>query len=265
MPNSEKRPAVLVLSDPRTLRRVLVLLACLAFALQGSYIVGPTSSSITPSTGNPAFVQAVEAHTAGTPTNLSVSFGSLPVVAHVVIVGVVSGPGPADHTAQVTDNQANGYSRLLIQPNIAGTVQRADLWCAPVATSTGTFTATVTFSTNTLMGIFALEYSGTTCNMDKAAAANTNTSPYNCGSITTVNAKDLVLAFLGTNPALAAVTYTAPTGFTIRKSQTDPTLGLTGSIADKIVSGTATFTPTYTATQNVVTSPCITSALISTP
>jgi len=267
MPNSENRPAVLVLSDPRTLCRVLVLFVCLELALQASYIIGPSASSpVFPTTGTPAFVQATEAHTAGSPTNLSASFGVLPVVSHAVIVQVLTGglSGVADESTLVTDNQGNGYSRLRQSPSSSiGNPPRTNLWCGIVGASAGTFTVNALNASNSFFGVLIAEYSGTSCNEDQSNDAQTSTSPYNCGSITTRNAKDLVLVTLQTQAATGTITFTPPASFTTRTSQGVAASGQTGALADQIVSATATFTPTWTASQNVTQSPCNLVALLS--
>ena len=270
MPNSENRP-VLVLSDPRTLRRVLVLLICLAFALQGSYIIGPTGPSpITPSLGTPKFIQGFEAHTLTVPASFSGSFSSLPAVGDIVVVFPPTGnDGSASNglTMSVTDNQGsgngNGYSRLVMNPVNTGSVPRMSIWCAAVVVSSGTFTITMSEGSNMIPGMMALEYSGTSCNPDRWANGSGATSPYGCGSITTNNPKDLVLVAINASTSVLPVTFTTPTGFTPRLSQTDSTLGLVGAIADNIVSAVNTFTPTYGTGQNHANTPCSVVALLS--
>lgn len=247
-------------------RGAVILLIAAAFAIQGSYIIGPPGfGPIFPSTGTPSFIQAAEAHTAGTPSTLSVSFGSLPAVANIAIVGTLTGAtGASDQTAIITDNQGNSYARLTIQPNNNGSVSRDTLWCTVVTASAGTFTATVNFSAAAVPGLFALEYAGTTCNPDKLTGDSTSlTSPYSCGSATTSNAHDLLITMLNTGGSIGAITFTAPTGFTIRTSQGASASGRTGAIADEIVSATASYTPTFSASQNIPTAPCAFIALLS--
>ena len=260
-------------SDSRpTSRRFLQLFAAGCFVLaalltvvngiRASYIIGPTSHPITPSTGTPAFVQTAGTSSGAGPT-LTLSFGSLPAVAHVVIVAVASnGAAGLDGSDSITDNQSNAYARVNFSPK--NTLIRIALWCAPVTTSSGTFTITSTFSAADLATVFALEYSGATCNPEKIAdVSSQSTSPYSCGSITTVNARDLLLAFVNTPLSTGTINYTAPTGFTIRQSQGVIATGRTGSIADDIVSATNTFSPAYVADQNLANSSCLVVALIS--
>lgn len=246
---------------------VLLVLAA-ALAMQGSYIIcQPTP--IFPSTGTPSLIQAVEAHNAGTPSSLAVSFGSLPATANVVVAGMIVGnasTGAIEQGNVVTDNQANNYVRLVQTPaSSVGTVPRVSFWCTIVTASSGTFTVTGTINGNDTMGMFALEYAGTTCNPDKLTGGSpvSDTSPYSCGSFTTSNAHDLLLTFLFTNASTGTITFTAPTGFTIEKSQTASASGRTGAIADEIVAATNTFTPTFAANQNLTASPCAFVALLS--
>lgn len=250
----------------------MLFLIVATLGLNASYVIQPptTPSPITPSLGTPKFIQAAEAHAIVGLSSLTVSFGSTPVVGDIVVViGLTanSGASTTDLTLVMTDNQGagngNGYSRLQINLNATGNVGRVSMWCAPVTTSTGTFTITETASSAMLPGIFALEYSGTSCNMDKFAITSGATSPYSCGSITTVNPKDLVLAVVFAVAATGTTTFTGPTNFTIRKSQADSTIGNVASVADDIVSTTGTFAPTYGTGQNHAQTPCTVAALVS--
>ncbi len=232
----------------------------------GSYIVQPSSVGPSfPSTTTPAFVQAKEAHTTGGPTSFSVSFTTLPVVGDIAIVGIGTNGNPAtdQQITSVVDNQGNSYVRLLSQPVNNGSVQKSHLFCGIVASSSGTFTITASVFSNALWQIFALEYSSTTCNPDNGAGALTNTSPYSCGSVTTRNAHDLLLSLLFSGTITGTITYTPPTGFTTRASQVVAANGQGGAIADNILSATNTFTPTWAATQNISSTPCIAYALLS--
>lgn len=247
----------------------LGVLMLAALALRGSYIVGPTGpSAITPSLGTPKFIQGQECHTAATPTSLPCSFGVLPVVGDVVVAFVLNGGDGSGNpiTARVTDNQGsgngNGYTRLQTQPR-NGSVPYAQEWCAPVIVSGGTFTVTADWNVNTVPGLMILEYSGTSCNMDKFDAASGGTSPYSCGTFTTANAKDLVLSALVAGGSTGTVTFTAPSGFTQRLSQAVAANGVVGAIADNIVAATGTFTPTWGTGQNHASTPCGTAALLS--
>lgn len=237
---------------------VIFTILVLTVGLNASYIVGPVSNPIFPSLGIPKFIQAAPTNSANA-TTLSVSFSSLPIIADIVIVGVIgggSGSAAVDTSALVADNQGNSYSRLNIITNTTSTVGRVSYWCAAVTTSAGTFSPNVTFTSNNLITLFALEYSGTSCNPDKLTGASGATSPYSCGTFTTKNANDLLLTFLWNPGSTGTVTYTAPTGFTIRSSQAVAATGQTGAIADNIVSSVNTFTPTFTASQNLANSPC---------
>lgn len=239
-------------------------LVLIALGLKASYIVQPAPASpVFPSTGTPGFVRAVEAHTAATPTSLSVSFGTLPTVGHAVVVGSLTAAGTAanDLGNLVTDNQGNGYARIEVNP-IVGNVGRVSFWCTIVATSSGTYTVQMATTGNAQMGIMALEYSGTSCNPDGSAGAAGATSPYSCGNITTRNAKDLLLTFLFVPGSTGTVTFTAPASFTTEVSQVTAASGQTAAIADRIVSATGTFTPTFSASQNLQ-SPCGFIALMS--
>lgn len=235
----------------------------MAFSLQASYIIKPAPATpIFPSTSTPSFVQSKQ-NTGALVTTVSASFTALPAVGNVVIVGLGTYTQNAQ-TMNVTDNQGNPYSRLQLTPNdTTTTVSRGTLWCALVEVSSGTFTVTGTTVINSNPIIFLLEYKNATCNLDRFSSAVTATSPYSCGSITTLNPNDLIIAFLAfAFGGGGTITYTPPTGFTVRESQTNGALISTGSIADNIVSATGTFASTYSTSQNN-TSPCLQAALLS--
>lgn len=240
--------------------------ACFALVASASYLVVPPSP-LFPSSGTPAFVQAAEAHSTGTPTSLAISFASLPTVGNVVLLfGLNGNDGDSTNglTLSVADNQnGNVYARLQMNPNTPASAPRVSIWCAPVTVSSGTFTITETAASNLAPGLLAAEYSGTSCNLDKWANATGATSPYSCGSITTANAKDLVLIAIEAGSSTGTVTFTASAGFTIRKSQTVAATGQVISYADDIVAATATFSPTYATAQNHASTPCSVVALLS--
>lgn len=243
---------------------VLALLLALVSGASGSYIIGSVAP-IFPSTTTPGFVQTAEAHTAATPTSLAGSFGALPKIANVIVVGVTAGAGSiaTNLTTVVTDNQGNTYTRLGFQPIGGNTVSNISLWCAPVSVSSGTFTVTATFNSNVSVGIMLLEYGNTTCNPDKYSGATTATSPYSCGTFTTGNAHDILISYLSTPGSTTTETFTAPTGFTSRNTQGVIANGMTMAIADDIVAATAAFAPTYQSSQNLTSSQCATVALLS--
>lgn len=243
-----------------------VLSVLFTVVLSASYLTQPSSTVITPSTGTPAFVQAVEAHTTGTPTSLGVNMGTQPVVGNVIIVGAATLGADADSgLVQVSDNQGNtGYSRLTLF-QLSGLVPRASLWCGVVVQSSGTYTITMTTPANDGMGITAAEYSGTSCNPDIIQLANQGaTSPYACGgSMTPRNARDLYIAFIFAVNATLTTTFTPPTSFTERVNQPTAASGLVVSLSDRIVSATSTFTPTYATGQNHAGTPCVFAAMMS--
>ena len=243
-----------------------LLLLILAIGVQASYIIGPPPA-IFPSTSTPVFIQAATPNASGSSTTSSSSFSALPVIAHAVMVGVttVSGTIATQQLSTVSDNQGNTYSRMTdAGGNTTNT--HGSWWCGVVTVSSGTFTVTVTNLAAVFQGILPLEYSGMSCNQDRNANAITSTSPYNCGSITTVNAKDVVFAFFALADGGGApnpVTYTPSAGFTIRSSLTDANKIPIGSVADDVVSTAGTFTPTMTSNTASANNPCITVAMLS--
>lgn len=235
-----------------------------ALGLKASYIIGPTASPLTPTLGTPGFVQTTEAHSTGAGL-LSASFGSLPAINNIVVVGVATAGGGVTGNLElkVSDNQGNAYSQFGAQPAFGISTGVVTLWCSPVLVSSGTFTVSADGNSVNQRGILMNEYSHANCNPDRSVGAASGTSPYSCSSLTTKNAKDLLLTFLLVPAIAGTVTFTAPASFTLRNSQPTVANGLTIGLADDIVSSIATYTPTFAASQNVVNSECAFAALLS--
>lgn len=164
---------------------------------------------------------------------------------------MVTVTGTNDQTNGVVDNQTNGYSRLLMfQNDTASTNPRIALFCGVVRVSSGTFTITGSTIAAGSKWLAAKEYKNGTCNQDvPQVAAIGNTHPYSCGSLTTGNANDIVIAIVGQSFGGGGTnTATAPTGFTVIQTQTNGNVVATGSFAEKITSATGTFNGTYDLT-----------------
>lgn len=210
-----------------------------------------------------ALVQTATASNNNTPT-VSVNFTATPTVTDTVLVGVVSNGG-ACGIQQLTDNQAgngNVYARLIFAAQGCGTgTNEASLWCAPVQFSSGTFTITASQAPNNgFITVFAVEYSGLSCNGDQAAFGVTAASPYACGTYTTTNANDLLVSVLSLNSNSTA-TATPPTGYTTQVSQTNPAVEI-GFYADQVISSTAPQVPVWVSTTPPFLSiPCVAVAL----
>lgn len=240
---------------------ITILIGIFASFCGASYLIAP-ATPIFPSSSIPAFIQSKQA-TGNTVTSLAASFSSLPKVGNIVIAAVATN-GINDQTQNVVDNQGNSYSRLMLIPNNLTAATRGSLWCGVVKASSGTFTVTESTVTANSPLLLLGEYKNGTCGIDTSSSAIGNTSPYSCGSITTRNANDLLIAFLEFNfGGGGTVTYTPPTGFTARESQTNGALIPGGSFADDIVSATGTFASTYGTSQNNINEPCLQVALLS--
>jgi hypothetical protein len=245
-----------------------------AFSLKGSYII--TVAPLFPSTGTPSngtsTPPSTGANSSGT-TTININLTPAPTVGNIVVVGlVVVVNATSDQTQFVGDNQGGAYSRLGIFPNTTNTVNnptKVMFFCSVVKASVGTFTITATESTANAMWIAAKEYKTTTCNQDvPTVGAQGNTHPYSCGSLTTVNPKDVVLALVGYSFGGGGTnTFTAPTGFTLVASVTNGNNIATGSLAENITSAAGTFNGTYDATNvlqpSVNFTPCAQVAIMS--
>lgn len=222
-----------------------------SLSLRGSYLIVP--SLIFPSSSTPAAGPSSPAGAQGTGVNVSVTLTPLPTVGSVVVVGFVG--VSTGQSFKVTDNQASGgnaYSWLyLFQNDQSLTNPKVAVFCGVVKASSGTFTIT---ANSVVAGsgkfVAAKEYKNGTCNLDAVSpGAIGNTHPYSCGSLTTTNAKDILIAFVGQSFGGGGTnTATAPAGFTVIATQANGNLVATGSMADQITAATGTFNGTYDLT-----------------
>lgn len=205
-------------------------------------------------------VQTKEAHATGSPS-VAATLTSTPTVGNVLIVGVLTGANSAAFASFVDDNQttSNGYVEIRSSSGTGGV--QSSIWCVDVAVASGTFIVTAHQPANSFITILVAEYSGYTCKIDKSDSATGTTSPYSCGTITTLNANDLLVTVINVN-ASGTVGYTAPTGYTIQVSNTNGSFQ-SGSFADRVVSATETSTPTWTVDKNA-TSFCALSSVKAT-
>lgn len=230
----------------RMLNRLSAVICCWLFlAAQGEAAI--------------TLVQKIAASNTGSFTT-SVTLAATPTVGNVIILGIVSSGGNCG-ISTVTDNQAgtgNVYSRVIFQ--CASQTNEASVWCAPVLFSSGTFTVSAAEAVNNFATLFAVEYSGLSCNGDQVSENITAASPYSCGSFTTNNANDLLVSVLSLNSSSAA-SATPPSGYTTQLSQTAPSQEI-GFYADLIVTSTTAQTPIWTsATPPFGNIPCAAAAL----
>lgn len=192
--------------------------------------------------GAASVVQSNMAFTGGA-TSLSATFSSTPTVGNIIIVGAETGNNTIG-VYLVTDNQSptNVYPLMNILP--LNSAISAQLYCGIVKRSTGTFTITITPNSSQVSTLFIIEVSGSGCVPDQISSASGTTSPYSCGTITTQDATTNYLVTVINNNGGGTVNYTAPTGFTKEQEQTNGG-AQSGAIADMIVSGTGTFSPTW--------------------
>lgn len=161
--------------------------------------------------------QSAVSHSSSVALSYSVSFPSPPAAGSLIVVMCGGQQGiPGASTAVITDNQGNTYTQLAFQA-IAQCLSQISA-CANVAAS-GTFTITVTYNQLQVHNNFVIEeWAGmpTTLTQDGSSAANGNNNgvDQSCGTLTTANASDLLLAFV-TNNGNSPLTETAPAGYTL--------------------------------------------------
>lgn len=210
-----------------------------------------------PSPGTPTFIQAKTAFSTTGVSTQTVTFDAAPTVGNVVIVAVLTSTNQIgiDH---VLDNHGNPQYIGLMRKFDSGSLG-ANLFCTPVYATGGTFTISSTSLGTLFQTVLAAEFSGTNCKLDNNAGVASATTPYDCGSYVTQNAKDLLLAVINNNNPLT-VTFTAPTGFTQIAAVTNGAVAQPGALAYQVVSATSTYDPQYVTSTNVG-SVCIGSAL----
>lgn len=141
------------------------------------------------------------------------SFGSPPTVGNTIVVGVSGN----NSTGGCTDNQSNTYTKQFTD---AGALAKVEVFTAPVSTSSGTFTVTCGTVGFTYYTMLATEFSGlnnASIFDSSASGAENTTSPFDCGTITTTNASDMLFSVLE-NSTGASTTFGAGSGFAIATS-----------------------------------------------
>lgn len=185
----------------------------------------------------------------GLTTPGTITLASTPTVGNIVVVGYENQNNAGNGVPTITDNQGNAYAVMAQTPNVL-TVS-ATLFCAVVGVASGTFTLTGSWNSGGDNTLFASEYSGASCTLDQVATGTGGTSPFGCGSFTTLNANDLLITLINNNSG-GTVTYTAPSGFTREAQQTDGG-HQSGAYADQIITSTGTYTPTWVVSSNATT------------
>jgi hypothetical protein len=194
----------------------------------------------------------------GATSSQTISFSSLPTVGHTVVVATVISNNSANLT--VADNQSNSYSLVKAAPPGSVGIQTS-IFCTSVLVSSGTFTVTATNSgSSAFITMFASEYSGASCNPDQSTGASAlSSSPYACGTMTTRNAKDVLISVLDFDGGSGTLVFSISGSFTI-EAQITNAADQSGAYADQIVSSTGSFNPAWTVSQNAQAS-CVNVAL----
>jgi hypothetical protein len=197
----------------------------------------------------------------GATLSQTISFSTLPTVGNTVVVATIISNDAANLTA--ADNQSpksNSYSLVNAAPPGSVGIQ-ASIFCTSVLTSSGTFTITATnHGSSAFITMFASEYSGASCNPDQGAGISGQpSSPYACGTMTTRNAKDVLVSVIDWDGS-GTQTFSISGGFTIEGQVNNGTTSQAGAYADQIVSSTGSFNPAWTVSANGTAS-CVNIAL----
>jgi hypothetical protein len=189
--------------------------------------------------------------------SISFSFSSTPTIGNAIIVPAEVGGGTI---TSVTDNQATGgntYTRK-VNASQAGGPWDAEIWeCPNVTKASGTFTITVTFSTNAWGAGAAIEVSGldTAGTLDRTGTFNTgtgDTTPGVVASAANTVATDLVVALFSSASSSPTNAITGPTtGYTQIFEHEDGNSSNSGAAGYKVLSGIETSSADWTQGDNV--------------
>lgn len=193
------------------------------------------------------FIQSSECQSASGVTSYSCSLASLPAVGNavIVVVGFTYGSNGNIAFGAVSDNQSgNTYTNLA---NSTGSYAAVALAGTVVMGSSGTFTVSAAASANGSAGILSIivaEYSGVTLTIDGTAVSGDG-DPF--GTVTTTNAKDVILAGISADRSVTNTYWTAASGFTQRYPSSNLGVNTVG-LQDQFVSATNTYSPAFGCT-----------------
>ena len=228
-----------------------------------------------PAWGAATHVQTVRAHSYGATHTISVNIPS-PTIGNSLKVAAFAAGGfdEAGGTFNTpTDNQTNTYVIGKQGPAVwdGNEMLQAMIACAPVVSSGGTFTVTVTATTslgNLSMVLIASEMSGSSCTLNgtdsKQQASSTAPACYATTGIATTNSADTIFA------AVAYWGAGTPAGITAGTTGATYTIATNGAEQDGdnyggaaleyyVASSTGTFTPSFSNT-HVSAATCVSAA-----
>lgn len=184
-----------------------------------------------------------------------VSFTTAPSVGDAVYVVTTAGQGTSGIVANApTDNQGNTYT-IGKQQNNSNGQRLVAISCSIVATSSGTFTVTQTFTPSpyTYSHVLLYRVTGGSCTVNTSSGidlAPVEYPPWNAytGTVTTTAAATLVLAGIESNCS-SACAVAASSGYTMSSDMVDQNPGNARTQAGsmyRVLSSTATLTPQFT-------------------
>jgi hypothetical protein len=187
---------------------------------------------------------------------VSFTFGTTPTIGNAIIVPAEVGGGTI---VSVTDNQATGgntYTRK-INASQSGGPWDAEIWeCPNVTKASGTFTVTVTFSTNAWGAAAGVEVSGldTAGTLDQMGTSNTgtgDTTPGVVASDANEAADSFAVALFSSASSSPSNAITGPTGYTQIFEHEDGNAANSGAAGYKILSALETSSAAWTQGDNV--------------
>jgi hypothetical protein len=172
----------------------------------------------------------------GSGTSATLAFTSNTVAGNILIVTARIG-SPTGQNPSVSDSQSNTYTRQNYGEDTAS--NGLGVWTA-VTSAGGANTVTLTNATSATRRWIIAEYSsnGETISVDQVAANTGNSTALDSGSVTTVNASELLI---GAGEINNTATFTAGTSFTVRQEISQKI-----ALEDRVVSSTGSYSASMT-------------------
>ena len=188
--------------------------------------------------GGVALVQQKTAF--GSPASLPVTLSPASGTGHALVAVVVIAAGSSASVSSVSDSAGGSWTGGPIG-FLTGTNSRAEIWYRINAPSVTT--VTVTLSASKALAVNVSEWSGVAALDRSASGSGASSNSISTSSLTTTNAKDLVIG--ATNyPATATATLTPGTFTSL--TAFDSGSGVHGRAAYQITSATGSFQATWT-------------------
>jgi hypothetical protein len=215
-------------------------------------------------------VQYVSASVGGALTE-NATFGSTPTAGDIVVSGCAATFTGVTHSGSSclsTDNKGNSYTSSAFKyggGRFGGASIEID-YAANIATGSSftlTGTSNGTSDANNAAAVVGVEYSGIATSSPgdgSSSGPGAATTAVTCGTITTTNANDVLVAVISMSTSSTPITVSDNgSGFTVERTTSVTNLQVT-AIADKIVSSTGSYSPAFTLSATPLGWSCVAAA-----